>query len=116
MTSSFDKRVEALERWKAAQATQPTIFDVIRSGDIELFGTYIEVCFREAAAQAIKETERAERIRNRALAVFDDADTAEAFLRSPHPQLQGRTPLAVAVASEDGVLAALALCTGDSAT
>lgn len=105
----FDERVKALERWKAAQAREPTIFDVIATRDVELIGTFIELAFRQAAAMAVEETKRADRVRALARETYGDPDTAEAFLRRPHSQLSGATPLAAAVKSDEGAAAVVRL-------
>ncbi len=92
-----------LDDWLASQPTPPTILDVIRHGDVEIFGTFVLRAFRAAAAEAVRQNERAMSVRRSAIQLFEgDADSAEAWLRTASEQLGGKTPLSTAVDSEKG--------------
>lgn len=94
----------ALERWEAAQLASPTLRDVLASGDIRLFAAYITRGFREAAAEAVEQRTRAEKIRAFVIDAYGgDGASAEEFLRQKHPLLGDQTPLARAVESDEGV-------------
>ena len=98
-----ERGFEDLERWESAQLKPPTIFDVRATGDINLFGAFVLRAFRAAAAEALDQTRRVKRVRTGVLKAFkEDAAAAEAFLRTPHQSLAGKTPLELAVASEVG--------------
>jgi hypothetical protein len=93
-----------LDRWIAAQPEPPGLKEVLATKDVELMGAYILRAFRLAAAEAVAELDRARRARKAAVDAFGgDSEEAEKFLRSPHEQLGGLTPLAVSVASEAGL-------------
>lgn len=104
--SGSDKEEEtlsALERWEATRATPPTIFDVIATNNIDLFGAFVLRAFRAATILAVEETRRVKRVRAAVVQAFSgETIAAEAFLREPHPALENRTPLQTAVASEAG--------------
>lgn len=108
--STFEERQDALARWKAEQAREPNIFDVLKTGNPLLIEAFIEVGFRMAAARAIAETRRVEKIRSAALVAYGgDADKAEQFLRRKHRMLDDKTPLEKAVESDEGVRAVIQL-------
>lgn len=98
-----EENLSALERWEATRATPPTIFDVIATNNIDLFGAFVLRAFRAATIVAVEETRRVKRVRAAAVQAFSgDTLAAENFLREPHPALGNRTPLQTAVASEAG--------------
>ena len=100
---SEDELLRRLEEWLATRSTPPTVFDVIATGDGLLFAAYITKAFRTAAAIAVEERERANRLRSAALAAYSgNEEEAENFLRSPQRSLAGRTPLQAAIASDGG--------------
>jgi putative toxin-antitoxin system antitoxin component (TIGR02293 family) len=61
----------------------------------------VSLSSRPHVAQLKKRTERRAQIVTIANEVFQDADKARRFLRTPHPELKARTPLSKA-SSESG--------------
>jgi hypothetical protein len=108
-----ERDFEDLERWEAAQLKPPTIFDVLETGDINLFGAFVLRAFRAAAAEAVEETRRVQRVRSAVLKAFHGhAKAAESFLRTPDESLAGKTPLELAVASDAGAATVVELSRG----
>jgi len=77
-SKSENELLEKLEAWLAPQVGEPTIFDVMATGDGELLAAYILKAFRAAAAQAV-----ADRLEHRARSSFgyDPADIGAAAYR-----------------------------------
>lgn len=51
---SFNEELLAkLERWEAGLPTPPTLFDALKSGDIEIFAAFVLREFRQAAKEAV---------------------------------------------------------------
>lgn len=101
--SSEEEDRLALERWIAAQPAPPTLWDVLETRDPRLIAAWITPIFRRAAAQAVEETKRVERVRGLIREAYgEDSAKAEEFLRREHPALGGDTPLQRAVQSEAG--------------
>jgi hypothetical protein len=106
--------LDQLERWLADQPRPPTIFDVIATGNIELFSAFVLKGFRQAAAQAVEENERVARVRAALLEYYEgDAERMEAFLRGPHPLLMGLTPLQKSLRSDRDARQVIALARVD---
>jgi hypothetical protein len=106
--------LDQLERWLATQPHPPTIFDVMATGNIELFGAYVLKGFRQAAAQAVEERERVAWVRSTLLEHYGgDAERMEAFLRGPHPLLGGETPLKKSLRSDEDAAEVIALARVD---
>lgn len=106
--------LDQLERWLADQPNPPTIFDVIATGNIELFSAYVLKGFRQAAAQAVEENKRVAWVRAALLEYYDgDAERMEAFLRGPHPLLIGLTPLQKSLRSDEDAREVIALAHAD---
>lgn len=102
-TDSEEEGRLALERWEAAQPAPPTLRDVLASGDIRLFAAYLTRRFREAAAEAVEQRTRVEKIRAFVIDAFGgDSARAEEFLRQKHPLLAQQAPLARAVETDEG--------------
>lgn len=115
--SDEDKDRLALERWIAAQPVPPTLWNVLETGDTRLIAAWITPIFRRAAAQAVEETARVERVRGLIREAYGgDGAQAEQFLRRAHPALDGDTPLQRAVRSEEGAQEViwLARCVGST--
>ena len=94
--------LDRLERWLATRPHPPTIFDVVETGNIELFAAFVLKGFRQAAAQAVEENERVVRVRAALLEYYGgDAERMEAFLRGSHPLLGGQTPLQKSLRSDE---------------
>lgn len=103
MPPSEEEDQQALDQWIAAQPGPPTLRDVLATGNIRLFAAFVTRGFRQAAAEAVKETKRAERVRALVREAYGGDDArAEEFLRRQHPALGGDTPLQRAVQSEEG--------------
>lgn len=51
-----------LERWEAALPVPPTLRDVLATDNIRLFVAYITRGFRKAAAEAVEQLTRAEKV------------------------------------------------------
>jgi hypothetical protein len=98
-----EESLQRLEAWLSCQSVPPTLFDVLRTGDVDLFSAYILKGFRGAAAKAVEERERVTVARSAVLKTFEgDAERAENFLRAKHPLLGGATPLEKVAQSEAG--------------
>lgn len=102
------------DRWKALQPNEPTLADVLAAGDGRLFAIYILDGFRIATAEAAEAAARVAKVRAEAVRIFKDEGTVEQFLRTPRALLDGRTPVAVAIDSEEGVERVLRIA-GDAA-
>ncbi|NNM76512.1 DUF2384 domain-containing protein [Sphingomonas sp. ID1715] len=101
--SEEEKDRLALERWIADQSAPPTLWDVLETRDPRLIAAWITPIFRRAAAEAVEETTRVERVRGFVREAYGgDSVKAEEFLRRGHPALDGDTPLQRAVQSEAG--------------
>lgn len=99
-----------LTRWEAARSQPATVFDVLASGNIKLFAAFVLRAFRAAARVSVEESKRAARVRAAVVEGFaKDAVAAETFLKTPHPELEGQTPLVTAVASDAGAASVIAL-------
>ena len=94
---------EALDRWSASLARTPGLAEVMASGDISLIGAFVFETFRVTAVELAKETEGLERVRQMALEVYSgDQEAAARFLTRKHLKLEDKTPLEIAVSSEEG--------------
>jgi hypothetical protein len=91
-----------LQAWETAQPKLPGIFQVVETGDTRLIGAYVLREFRVATRRAVQESDRVIELRELAYLSYETAEDAERFLRTPIPQLDGRTPLQAAVHSSSG--------------
>lgn len=99
----MDPELHVLEEWEAAQRKKPTLFDVLATNRIDLFGAYVLRAFRRATALAVEERERVAEVRRIACeACGGDEPRAETLLRKPNELFGGDTPLSVAVSSKAG--------------
>lgn len=101
-----EQLLRELREWEAGQVKPATLFDVVRSNNINLTAAFILRGFRSAAKEALREKDRVLKLRNLAYAAFGDPQTALDFLEAYHPEL-GRTPLQAAASSPDGMVDAI---------
>lgn len=94
-----------LDEWLEQQSTAPTIFDVVKAGNVNVMAGFTLRAFRSAAREAVRQRDRVFNLRNLAYAAFGDPGAGENFLRTPNCSL-GFTPLEAAVSSSDGYAAA----------
>ena len=103
MPPSEEDEQQALDKWIAAQPTPPTIWEVLESRNVRLFTAFVTRGFRQAAAEAVEETKRVERVREVVREAYGgDCAKMEEFLRRGNPALGGDTPLQRTVRSEAG--------------
>lgn len=105
-----EKEREALECWSVSLAHAPGLSQVMATGDVSLIGAFVLETFRGTAFELAEQRGQIQRVREMALEVYSgDRDAAARFLTRRHAMLDGKTPLEMALSSDEGAEAVINL-------
>ncbi len=114
---SEDELMKRLSEWLRSQPEPPNILQILADEDTQLAAAFILSAFRVAAKEGVEKRADILRLRFHLLRLCGgDTVQVDKVLRTPHPRLDGRSPLQALACGSSGSDEILELIAGGTRT